>query len=96
MKSRGFRRKSKHVLMKKPRERGIQPLGRLLHEYGEGEKVVVKIDSAIHKGMPHARYQGRVGTVAEKRGRAYLVKMQEGGKIRDLIILPEHMMPLAN
>ena len=50
MKSRGFRRKSKHVLMKKPRERGIQPLGRLLHEYGEGEKVVVKIDSAIHKG----------------------------------------------
>jgi large subunit ribosomal protein L21e len=96
MKSRGFRRKSKHVLMKKPRERGIQPLGRLLHEYGEGEKVVVKIDSAIHKGMPHARYQGRVGTVAEKRGRAYLVKMQEGGKIRDLLILPEHMMPFAN
>ena len=46
--------------------------------------------------MPHARYQGRVGTVAEKRGRAYVVKMQEGGKVRDLIILPEHMMPFAN
>lgn len=96
MKSRGFRRKSKHVLMKKPRERGLQPLGRLLHEYGEGEKVVVKIDSAIHKGMPHARYQGRVATVAEKRGRAYVVKMQEGGKVRDLIILPEHMMPYTS
>jgi len=95
MRSRGFRRKSKGVLTKKPRERGLQPLGRLLHEYGEGEKVVVKIDAAVHKGMPHARYQGRVGTVAEKRGRAYVVKMAEGGKMRDLIILPEHIIPFS-
>lgn len=83
-------------MTKKPRERGLQPLGRLLHEYEEGEKVVVKIDSAVQKGMPHARYQGRVGVVAEKRGRAYVVNMQEGGKARNLIILPEHMTPLAN
>ncbi len=83
-------------MTKKPRERGLQPLGRLLHEYEEGEKVVVKIDSAVHKGMPHPRYQGRVGVVAEKRGRAYVVKMAEGGKIRDLIILPEHITPLAS
>ncbi|MCJ7631614.1 50S ribosomal protein L21e [Candidatus Bathyarchaeota archaeon] len=95
MKSKGFRRKSRHVLTKKPRERGLQPLGRLLHEYEEGEKVVVKIDSAVQKGMPHTRYQGRVGVVAEKRGRAYVVKMQEGGKVRNLIILPEHITSLA-
>jgi len=95
VKSRGFRRKSRGVLVKKPRLRGLQPLGRLLHEYREGERVVVKIDSAVHKGMPHARYQGRVGVVASKRGRAYIVKMGEGGKVRDLIILPEHMMPYA-
>lgn len=96
MKSRGFRRKSKNVLTKKPRERGLQPLGRLLHEYEEGEKVVIKIDSAIHKGMPHTRYQGRVGVVTEKRGRAYIVEMQEGGKTRDLIILPEHITLLKS
>jgi large subunit ribosomal protein L21e len=96
LKSRGFRRKSKQTLTKKPRERGLQPLGRLLHEYEEGEKVVVKIDSAIQKGMPHTRYQGRVGVVFEKRGRAYVVRMPEGGKVRDLIILPEHITPLAS
>lgn len=95
MKSKGFRRKSKQTLIKKPRERGLQPLGRLLHEFKEGEKVVVKIDSSVQKNMPHARYQGRVGVVAEKRGRAYIVKMQEGGKVRNLIITPEHMTPLA-
>ena len=74
----------------------MQPLGRLLHEYEEGEKVVVKIDSAIHKGMPHPRYQGRVGVVTEKRGRAYIIRMPEGGKVRNLIILPEHITPLAS
>ena len=83
-------------MTKKPRERGLQPLGRLLYEHEEGEKVVVKIDSATHKGMPHPRYQGRVGVVVEKRGRAYVVKMPEGGKVRDLIILPEHITPLAS
>ena len=82
-------------MTKNPRERGVRPLGRLLHEYEEGEKVVVKIDSAVHKGMPHPRYQGRVGVVFEKRGRAYVIRMPEGGKVRDLIILPEHITPLA-
>ena len=80
-------------MTKKPRLRGLQPLGRLLHEYQDGERVVVKIDSAVHKGMPHARYQGKVGVVAGKRGRAYVVQMQEGGKVRDLMILPEHITP---
>jgi large subunit ribosomal protein L21e len=93
--SKGFRRKSKGVLTKKPRERGLQPLGRLLHEYEQGDKIVVKIDASVHKGMPHGRYQGRVGTVSEKRGRAYVVQMTEGGKTRDLIILPEHMTPFS-
>jgi len=96
MRSRGFRRKSRGVLIKKPRQRGLQPLGRLLHEYGAGEKVVVKIDPAVHEGMPHSRYQGRVGVVAEKRGRAYVVKLEEGGRVRDLIILPEHMVPYTS
>ncbi len=80
-------------MTKKPRFRGLQPLGRLLHKYQDGERVVVKIDSAVHKGMPHARYQGRVGVVTGKRGRAYVVQMQEGGKVRDLMILPEHITP---
>jgi len=95
MRSKGFRRKSRGVLIKKPRQRGLQPLGRLLHEYQSGERVVVNIDPATHKGVPHSRYQGRVGIVAEKRGRAYVVKMKEGEKLRDLIVLPEHIVPYA-
>jgi len=71
----------------------MQPLGRMLHRYNIGDKAVIKIDSSIHGGMPHTRYQGKVGVVAEQRGRAYIVEMEEGGKTRRLIIRPEHLVP---
>ena len=91
--SKGFRRSSRSILRKKPRERGLQPIGRVLHDYKMGDKVVIKIDSSTHKGMPHPRYQGKIGVIEEKRGRAYVVKMVEGGKIRTIISRPEHIKP---
>ena len=92
-KSKGFRRGARHVLRKKPRERGQQPIGPLLHEYSHGDKVVIKINSSVHKGMPHPRYQGKIGVIEEKRGRAYIIKLVEGKKIRTLISRPEHIKP---
>lgn len=92
-KSHGFRRGARHILRKKPRERGLQPIGALLHEYKEGDKVAIKIDSSVHKGMPHPRYQGRIGVIAEKRGRAYVITLVEGKKVRTLIARPEHIKP---
>ncbi|MEM2094009.1 MAG: 50S ribosomal protein L21e [Candidatus Bathyarchaeia archaeon] len=95
MRSRGFRRKSRGILTKEPRRRGLQPLGKLLHRYEAGEKVVIKLDPSIHKGMPHARYHGKVGVVLEKRRRAYVVQIEEGGKLRELIVRPEHLNQMA-
>ncbi len=89
--SRGFRRKSRQLLRKPPRERGLQPLGRLLYQYQVGDKVVIRINSGVHKGMPHSRYYGKVGTVESKRGRAYVVRLEEGHKVKTLIIRPEHI-----
>jgi large subunit ribosomal protein L21e len=91
--SKGFRRKSRSALRKKARTRGLQPLGRLLHTYETGEKAVITIDPSVHKGMPHRRYQGRVGVVSAQRGRAYVLDIQEGGKVRKLIVRPEHVTP---
>jgi len=93
--SKGLRRGSRSILRKKPRERGLQPIGRVLHDYEMGDKVVIKIDSSIHKGMPHPRYHGKIGVIEEKRGRAYVIKMAEGGKIRTIITRPEHIKPHA-
>jgi len=81
------------VFRKRPRERGKLPLSRILRRYGAGDKVVIKIDPAIHKGMPHRRYHGRVGTVIGKRGRAYVVEVRVGGELRTLFVRPEHLSP---
>ena len=93
--SRGSRRRSRHVLRKAPRMRGKQPLGRLLHEHNVEDRIVIFIDPSFQKGMPHHRYHGKVGTIKEKRGRAYVVELTEGGKKRILIIRPEHIRTIA-
>jgi len=92
-KSRGLRRKTRKILTKNPREKGRQALGALLHEYEPEEKVVIRINSSVHKGMPHRRYHGKIGLIKGKRGRSYIVKVTEGSKERTLILRPEHVKP---
>jgi large subunit ribosomal protein L21e len=90
-KSKGPRRKSRSVLTKKVREKGKLGLSRLLAEYESGDKVVINIDPAIHKGMPHKRFQGKVATVVEKRGRAYILDIPQRKTFKRVIAGPEHI-----
>jgi large subunit ribosomal protein L21e len=90
-KSRGFRKKTRSLLKKKPRERGKLGLSRLLRTYEPGDKVVIKIDPSVHKGMPHRRYQGKVGVIVSKRGRAYEINVTQGDAVKEVIVRPEHL-----
>ena len=90
-KSKGPRRKSRKILRKPVRKRGKLGLTRLLARYEVGEKVVIDIDSGIHKGMPHKRYQGKVGTVIEGRGRAYVVEIPQRKTVKLIIAGLEHL-----
>ena len=90
-KSRGFRRKTRSLMRKKPRERGKLKLSRILYDYKPGDKVVIKIDPSFHKGMPHRRYHGKIGVIEGKRGRAYEVAVTQGKAIKHIIVLPEHL-----
>lgn len=92
-KSKGYRSRARRVLTKEPREHGKLRLSKLLHEYQRGTSVVIKIDSSVHKGMPHRRYHGRVGTILNKRGRSYVVSVSQGDAIREIIVRPEHLEP---
>ncbi len=92
-KSKGYRKKTRSLLRKKPRERGKVGLSKILHEYEPGQKVVVKINSSVHKGMPHRRYHGRIGVIANKKGRAYVVGVTQGKAVKDIIVRPEHLEP---
>lgn len=91
--SKGLRHKTRKVFRKHPRERGKLKLSRILRPYAVGDKVVIKVDPGIHRGMPHRRYHGRVGTVIGRRGRAYIVEVPVGGEVRTLFVRPEHLAP---
>jgi large subunit ribosomal protein L21e len=92
-KSKGFRGKTRNLLRKKLRDKGKVRLSKLLHQYQLGNAVVIKIDSSIHKGMPHRRYHGKVGTVVDKRGQSYLISIAQGKKTKKIIVRPEHLEP---
>ena len=92
--SKGYRNRTRKLLTKSPRERGAIPsLSKLMVNYQEGQYVVIKINPSTHKGMPHRRYHGKVGKVVGKRGKAYIVTLTIGKKIKTLIVRPEHLEP---
>jgi len=94
-KAKGFRRKTRSLLKRKPRERGKTGISKILHEYKPGEKVVVKIDPSVHRGMPHRRYHGKIGVIVNKRGRSYIVDVTQGRAVKEIIVRPEHIVPHA-
>jgi len=88
--------KTRSLLRRNPRERGKTTLTKILTNYNEGDKVVVKIDSSMHKGMPHRRYHGKVGIVSAKRGRSYVVHVTQGDATKEIIVRPEHLTPFSS
>ncbi len=92
--SKGFRSRSRGTFTKEVRERGLPPITRFLREFAIGEKVSVRIEPSDPHGQPHPRYQGRTCTVVEKRGRAYVVAFVDGGKRKELIANPIHLIPV--
>ncbi len=93
MKSRGYRRKTRSLLRKKAREKGKIGLSRILREYKPGDRVIVKLDSSVQKGMPHRRFHGRIGIIEETRGQAYVVNVTQGNAVKEIIARPEHLEP---
>jgi large subunit ribosomal protein L21e len=93
--SQGYRAKTRSLLTREPRQKGKIGLSKLLHDYQPGEKVVIKINSTIQKGMPHRRFHGKIGVVMSKRGRAYAVNVSQGDAVKEIIVRPEHLTPLS-
>ena len=93
--SKGYRNRSRKLLAKTPRTRGVPPPAVMLRPFSVGDKVVVDLEPSIHKGMPHRRFQGRVGTVVEKRGRAYVVRVPMPKKDGLITARPIHLKPFA-
>ena len=92
--SKGFRSRSRGTFTKEVRERGLPPVTRFLREFAPGDRVSVRIEASDPHGQPHPRYQGRTCTVVGKVGRAYRIEFRDGGKRKELIANPIHLLPL--
>jgi large subunit ribosomal protein L21e len=90
-KSHGFRARTRSLMSKSVRKRGLSPLSSILSEYPTGQHVDIIINPSFHKGMPHRRYHGRTGIVKGQRGRAVLVEVSLGKAKKQLIVRPEHL-----
>lgn len=78
-------------MRKKPRTRGVISITKTLQQFDIGTNVSIDIDSAVHKGMPHPRFQGYTGKIEGMQGDAYLVGITVGKKHKTIIVLPEHL-----
>lgn len=66
----------------------------LLREYSLNDKVVIKIDAAQVKGMPHRRFNGLVGTITNVERRVLTIKVPVGEKVKTVVARKEHVVPL--
>uniref|UniRef100_A0A7C2Z1N4 Large ribosomal subunit protein eL21 n=1 Tax=Ignisphaera aggregans TaxID=334771 RepID=A0A7C2Z1N4_9CREN len=90
----GLRHRTRKVMKKSVREKGaIPPLSKVLLQYKVGDKVHIVVNPAVHGGMPHRRYIGKTGTVVGFRGKALIVEVSVGSKVKKLFLLPEHVKP---
>lgn len=88
----GFRRKTRHKLQKKARDKGKLSLSKYFQTFEVGEKVVLKADPTIQKGMYFPRFHGKIGTVMSKKGECYDIKIKDKNKIKSLIVHPVHLV----
>ncbi|HDN68883.1 50S ribosomal protein L21e [ANME-1 cluster archaeon ex4572_4] len=93
--SQGERKRTRRKLSKRKRERGLSPISRAIQRFEPGDRVHIKIDPSVHKGMPHHRFHGLTGRVKGERGRAFVVQISDGRrgkkKAKELFVRAEHL-----
>jgi len=84
--SHGFRSKTRDKL-----KGGRFSIAEALQTFDLGAGVQIRINPAVHNGMPHPRYQGRSGKILEHRGRSYMISIKDGRGVKQLLCRPEHL-----
>jgi large subunit ribosomal protein L21e len=89
--SKGFRRRTRKILKKRIKDRGISPVTRSFPGFNSGDRAAIVLDPGVHAGMPHPRFNGKTGIITGKRGEAFIIRVRDGGKYKEIISRPEHL-----
>jgi len=69
----------------------MSPPQRAVERFDEGDRVHLRIDPSVPKGRFHPRFNGHTGVVLGEQGRAYKIRITDGGKEKTLITVPAHL-----
>lgn len=90
--SHGYRRRTRNLRVK-TRERGKIRITRYLQEFNEKDIVSISINPR-YQAIPHPKFQGRSGVILNRQGRAYYVRIKDGDKTKEILVMPEHLISL--
>ncbi|MBR9692054.1 50S ribosomal protein L21e [Candidatus Woesearchaeota archaeon] len=85
------RRKTRHKLSKKANRKGKISLTAYFQKFKKGDKVVLKAEPAVQKGMYHPNYYGKSGIIKGMKGRCYEISIKDQNKQKTLIVHPVHL-----
>lgn len=89
--SHGKQQGCRKVLTRTPRNKGKVSIVKQLKSFNVGDKVFIKVEPMIKKNIIHRRFFNKLGTVIEKRGNAYRIRVNDLNKEKDVMVLPVHL-----
>ena len=87
----GLRRKTRDILKKHYKNRGKISLTKYFQEFKQGDKVALKAEPGIQKGMYFRRYHGKQGVVVGKQGDCCKILIKDFNMKKTLIVHPIHL-----
>jgi len=78
------------VKRKSNRARGKISLSRYFQKLEKGDRVSIAKEQSMASSFPE-RFQGRIGIIEGKRGKAYLVSINDQDKRKTFLIEPIHL-----
>lgn len=86
-----FRRKTRSKLRKSIRKKGKISIKDYVQSFKPGDRICLKAEPAVQKGMYFPRFHAKTGIVKAKIGRCYSIMIKEKNKIKTIIVHPVHL-----
>ncbi len=89
-----FRTKTRNKLSKGYRKQGKISISQYFQKFEQGDKVALKAEPAVQKGMYYPKFYGKVGIIEGMQGSNYRVMITDKKKEKILIVHPVHLKKL--
>lgn len=82
---------NREKLTNHPRDRGFSPPQRAIATFESGDRVHLVLDPSVTEGRFAPRFHGHTGTVLGQQGKAFKVRIRDGGAEKTIITTAAHL-----